>query len=281
MTAQDRAGGSGRQGPAGEAQGEQEAGGDDAHQGEAEGQFLAVAPGFHRGGEHLGGAEGGHQQADGGDRQAHDPGGHQGHRVGPGDEAGDPQAVDAVGDEHAQHEQQGEAQGVLPAAVAGGGEGEEGGLGQGVEGEGEEGADGGHQQGVAGFGETAEETALDAGGAHHLARSGGQHGPQVHGAEQGEEGDGDEAAHPFEPFGHLPHVGQGADRQGDGDDDGAVAERKEGAAVARQARVAPAVEAGEAVDGGQVVGVEAVLHAQDQHQGSEGEPVVGQGIHGP
>ena len=48
--------------------------------------------------------------------------------------------------------------------------------------------------------------------------------------------------------------------QGDGHHHGAVAEGKQGAAQARPARVGLHVETGQAVDGGQVVGIEAVLH---------------------
>jgi hypothetical protein len=37
--------------------------------------------------------------------------------------------------------------------------------------------------------------------------------------------------------------------------------------------------AGQAVDGGEMVGIEAVLGAEDKHQGKQGNPLVGQ-FHG-
>ena len=56
------------------------------------------------------------------------------------------EAVDAVGEQHAQHEQQGQHQCMLPAAELCGGQRKESGLRQGVEGQGEQRAHKRHRQ---------------------------------------------------------------------------------------------------------------------------------------
>ena len=48
----------------------------------------------------------------------------------------------------------------------------------------------------------------------------------------------------------------------------------------REPRIGPTVVAGQAVYGRQVIGVESVLHPENEGQKSKGGPIGGQGVHG-
>jgi hypothetical protein len=60
--------------------------------------------------------------------------------------------------------------------------------------------------------------------------------------------------------------GNGRNAEGNRHDHGTVTEREQGAAIARQPWIAVGVVAGKAIDGGQMVGIETVLHAEHKGQ---------------
>jgi hypothetical protein len=113
-----------------------------------------------------------------------------------------------------------------------------------------------------------------------VALVGAQHGGQVQAAQGDKEGNRNDGAQRAEPFGHLPTASQRRNAKGNAHHHGAMAERKQGAAIARQARPGAGVIAGQTVDGRQMVGIEAVLHAEHESKDQQRQPVARQRFHG-
>lgn len=115
---------------------------------------------------------------------------------------------------------------------------------------------------------------------HHFVRFGDEHRTQIEHAQCAEESDRDPGARQFEPRRRGPAARQQAHTQRDGHHHRAMAEGEEGAAKARPARVGAGVEARQPVDGGEVIGIEAVLETKHEHQQDEPKAIGGQDGHG-
>ena len=116
-------------------------------------------------------------------------------------------------------------------------------------------------------------------GTHRLVGCGAQHRAQIGPAEHQQEHDRYPCAGLFEPVWRRPFCGAVADDGGDQRHDHAVAERKQEAGPARQARPLQRIEAGHAIDRGQVVGIHAMLHAQHEHHQHEAQPILRHCVH--
>ena len=115
---------------------------------------------------------------------------------------------------------------------------------------------------------------------HHLIRPGTQHGCQVKPPQGQQEENRDHRAQHPEPFWHSPLPGQCRHGQRNQRHDCTVPQGKPGTAVARQHGPLAGIEAGQAINRGQVVSIETMLHAQHKSQDQERQPIGRQGIHG-
>ena len=168
---------------------------------------------------------------------------------------------------------------MLPAAEVHRGQSEQRRLADRVKRKREQRADQRHESRARRLTEAAQPTALDPDRAHDLCRVGAQHRVNVQQAQRGEHDDRDDDPEGFHPLRDLPLPRQRADDQGDGDHDRAMTEREERAAEPRQAWLGMHVEACQAIDGGEMVGIEAVLEPQQEHEKTQGRPILRQGIH--
>jgi hypothetical protein len=234
------------------------------------------------GGEKLAtGGERGDGERDQRDRKAHHARSGGGAAVGRAQQVADPEAVQGVGRHHPGGEDEPQRAGEQPPGEVRARHREEHRLADGVERERECSAHGRDEHRVLSAREAREHAALDAHRMHHLPARRAHHRGEVRGAEEREEADGDPHAGVLEPFRRLPFGGDGGDQHRDDRHDHAVARGKEQPRPARDARAAVRVEAREAVDGREVIGIEAVLEAEEEDDRGERQPMRGQRFHGP
>lgn len=75
-------------------------------------------------------------------------------------------------------------------------------------------------------------------------------------------------------------AGEQASADRDGDDHRSVSDREQRTTPTRQTRVVLQASARQAVDGGQVIGIEPVFKAEEKNQHDDRVPVLIQGFHG-
>ena len=124
-----------------------------------------------------------------------------------------------------------------------------------------------------------EQAAAQADRLHHPVGRCPEQSGAVEQAERGEECDRDPRSDILQPARDGPEVRGETDRKRHAKDDRAVPEGEEQPAPAGEARMGEAVEARQPVDRDQVVGVEAVLQPEHEHEGDEREPIAGEGGH--
>ena len=153
-------------------------------------------------------------------------------------------------------------------------------LRQGVERQGKQCADQRNQRRMRDVTQAPQPAAFQADRQHHLIGTRAQYSRQIEGTQRHQKRNRDQTPQQTKPFRHLPLTGQCRDAEGNRHDHHTMPQREQTAAIAGQRRTLPGIEAGQSVDGREMIGIEAVLHAEHKSQDHQRQEIGRQRIHG-